>query len=73
MDFPRRNDVANELKHLDTLVHEAGGRVYLAKDALLTPNFFRKGYSRWEDFLQIRKRYDLSSSFQSQLSRRLHI
>ena len=73
MDFPRTYDIANELAFLDTLVHEAGGRIYLAKDALLTPAFFRQGYSKWEDFWQIRKEYDLSSSLQSLLSQRLEI
>lgn len=62
MSFPRPGvtlalDVPNAgeetlrlLRSLDDLVAEAGGRVYPAKDAAMTPQAFQRFFPEWEEF-----------------------
>lgn len=51
---------------LDAIVHAAGGRLYLAKDARMPRNLFEAGYPRLEEFLHYR-----DPGISSALSRRL--
>ena len=46
------------LDRLDTLVAEAGGRVYLAKDARLSPELFAAMYPRAPELAAVRSRVD---------------
>lgn len=49
LDFPQRNQVNDRLfKKLDSLVHEAGGRLYPAKDAHMSSTHFKQAYPQWE-------------------------
>jgi FAD/FMN-containing dehydrogenase len=48
-----------------------GGRVYLAKDALLDPGAFRQMYPRWEEFRDVLDAVDPRRRLQSDMSRRL--
>jgi FAD/FMN-containing dehydrogenase len=49
LDFPQRDQVNKHLfKKLDTLVHEAGGRLYPAKDAHMSSSHFKQSYLQWE-------------------------
>lgn len=53
MDFPFRGAATLELlQRLDAIVVEAGGRIYPAKDACMSPATFRAGYPRLAEFLQ---------------------
>jgi decaprenylphospho-beta-D-ribofuranose 2-oxidase len=61
------------LRTLDQLVLEAGGRIYLAKDARLDPTTFAAMYPRLGNFEQTRRRVDPEGILQSDLSRRLRI
>ncbi|MCB1112488.1 MAG: FAD-binding oxidoreductase [Chlamydiia bacterium] len=61
------------LDTLDHRVHQAGGRVYLAKDARLSPEMFRAMYPRYGEWLQTKEAADPRGIFQSDLSRRLRI
>ena len=56
---------------LDAIVLEAGGRVYLGKDARLSRASFRGMYPEWESWKAIRDRWDPDHVFQSDLGRRL--
>jgi FAD/FMN-containing dehydrogenase len=48
LDFPQRADVNVPLfDRLDALVHEAGGRLYPAKDAHMSAAHFRRAYPAW--------------------------
>lgn len=38
------------MDRLDAIVHEAGGRLYPAKDGRISAAMFRAGYPDWEDF-----------------------
>lgn len=49
LDFPQRAEVNDMLfRRLDQLVHEAGGRLYPAKDAHMTAQNFQAAYPDWQ-------------------------
>jgi FAD/FMN-containing dehydrogenase len=55
LDFPQR-DAANQrlFSSLDSIVREAGGRIYPAKDAHMSGADFRRGYPRWIELEALR-------------------
>ena len=59
------------LRGLTSLVTEAGGRVYLAKDAVLEPEQFRRMYPRLDEFLRVKQQYDPHGRLRSLQSDRL--
>lgn len=71
VDLPmgaRTQEIVNELNER---VLEAGGRIYLAKDALSTPEHFRAMEKRLEEFRDVRKRWDPERRLRSAQSVRL--
>ncbi len=49
LDFPQRDELNVRLfAKLDQLVHDAGGRLYPAKDAHMNATDFKKAYPAWE-------------------------
>ena len=67
LDFPNRGDRTHRLfARLDTIVREAGGRLYPAKDARMPRDLFESGYPRLQEFLGYR-----DPGIHSALSRRL--
>lgn len=51
LDFPNNGpEVFKLLDRLDRIVAEAGGAVYPAKDARMSPAMFQQGFPRWEEF-----------------------
>jgi FAD/FMN-containing dehydrogenase len=61
------------LQRLDELAIDYGGRVYLAKDARLSPESLRAMYPRLEEWQRIKQAVDPEGHFQSDLSRRLQL
>ncbi len=61
------------LDDLDEMVIDAGGRVYLAKDARLRPEAVRVMYPRLPEFLAVKNRVDPRHQLVSDLARRLHV
>ncbi len=61
------------LDQLDDLVLQRGGRIYLAKDARLSPDRFRQMYPRYATWLKIKKETDPENRFHSDLAQRLRI
>jgi len=71
LDLPARPGLAPVLDDLDQRVAEAGGRVYLAKDARLSARTFAAMYPRAEEFARVRDRVDPGRILASDLARRL--
>lgn len=75
LDIPtpgrRGNELATLLDRLDRLVINAGGRLYLAKDSRMSPETFRTGYPRFDEWLEVRATVDPNGVLQSDLARRL--
>ena len=61
------------LDELDALVLDAGGRVYLAKDARLSAEHARAMYPRLDEFLKVKARIDPKNQLTSDLARRLDL
>lgn len=67
LDFPNRGQATLDLfERLDAIVREAGGALYPAKDARMSPQMFEAGYPRLKDFLPHR-----DPGMSSAMSRRL--
>ena len=73
LDFKIKEGLWDLLDHLDAMVVDAGGRVYLAKDCRLNPERFRQMYPRYEEFLSVRDKVDPERKIVSWQSRRLKI
>lgn len=71
LDLPAARGLAGLFARLDDLVLEAGGRLYLAKDARARPDLVRAMYPRVEDFRAVRAEADPEGVFTSDLARRL--
>ena len=71
IDFPVTKDLKAFTKHLDQAVLQAGGRIYLGKDAMLDKTTFRLMYPQYEAWLAIKRKYDPSNVFASDFSARL--
>ena len=55
MDFPMRGtETLKLLSSFDEIVHQAGGRVYPAKDARMSGEHFRAWYPGYERMLQLK-------------------
>ena len=55
LDFPQRTELNRRLfERLDALVHEAGGRLYPAKDAHMSAAHFQQAYPQWQRVEQAR-------------------
>ncbi len=59
------------LDKLDKIVLKHGGRIYLAKDARISPESFQAMYPRYPEWLKIKKSIDPANRFSSSLSRRI--
>lgn len=67
LDFPNRGAQTHKLfERMDSIVREAGGRIYPAKDARMPRELFEAGYPRLNEFLQYR-----DPGISSAMSRRL--
>lgn len=74
LDLPNTGpDTVEFLQGLDRVVLNHGGRVYLAKDACLSGDSFRRMYSELPRFNAVKARIDPHGRFSSSLSRRLGI
>ena len=72
LDLPMTGpDTLRLLDELDEIVLEYGGRVYLAKDARLSPDRFRRMYPRLGEWRRVKQVVDPHERFSSDLSRRL--
>lgn len=73
LDVPNAPGATELMAVLERLALEAGGRIYLAKDALQAPETFRASYPNLGAFEETLQRWDPQRRFTSDLSRRLRI
>ncbi len=73
LDFPAGPGIEALYARLVAITRDYGGRVYLAKDALITADDFRAMYPRWDEFRTVLDDVDPGRRLQSDLSRRLRI
>ncbi len=58
MDFAISRKSLEMFDALDKLVADAGGRLYLTKDARMSKEFFEKGYPNLSIFREIKYKWD---------------
>lgn len=67
VDFPNHGlKTTALLQKLNSLVIDAGGKIYLAKDSTMSPAQFKKSYPKWSQFSQLK-----DAKFNSNLWRRV--
>jgi len=71
LDIPRRLGAVDILQKLEKLTLDHGGRVYLAKDAVLSKRGFREMYPRHKEFTSILEGLDPEQRFRSDMAIRL--
>lgn len=73
LDIPNAPGAEDFARELDQIVIEHGGRNYLAKDSVMTPESVRAMYPRLSEWEEARHRLDPEGRFQSSMSKRLRI
>jgi len=73
LDFPNRAGVRSLLSELEAITLDHEGRVYLAKDAALSPRGFRRMYPQWTAFRRVLDEIDPDVRMMSDMARRLGI
>jgi decaprenylphospho-beta-D-ribofuranose 2-oxidase len=71
IDFPITPKLKPFTERLDKMVLDMGGRIYLGKDAYLDEATFKAMYPQHTEWLKIKKKYDPSNVFTSDLARRI--
>ncbi|WP_249021178.1 FAD-binding oxidoreductase [Conexibacter sp. S30A1] len=71
VDMPATAAALELCERLDRLVLDCGGRIYLSKDARMSPETFRACYPRWQEFEEIRARHGATGKFSTLQSTRL--
>lgn len=71
IDFPIRQNTPALLRRLDTMVLDAGGRIYLGKDSYKDAATFRAMYPAVEQWLEAKAKFDPENVFTSNLGRRV--
>lgn len=54
LDFPMENKTLEVIKRLEEITLKAKGKIYLAKDATMSPKTFQTMYPNWEDLEKIK-------------------
>lgn len=71
LDLPIKHNTKEVVAHLNAIVGETGGRIYLTKDGLSTREDFAKLEPRLEEFMRVREKWDPEGKLRSAQSRRL--
>lgn len=71
LDIPLSRRLMPLLSEIDALVMDAGGRIYLAKDATQSPETFAAGYPQLDCFRKLRDEIGATGRMASKLSERL--
>lgn len=73
LDFPAKPGVAELLADLERITRDHGGRIYLAKDSVMTAESFAPMYPRLDEFRSVLDRIDPARRMDSGMARRLRI
>jgi decaprenylphospho-beta-D-ribofuranose 2-oxidase len=73
VDTPRRSGTEALYARLERMVLQHGGRIYAAKDALMSAQGYRQMFPELENFRKVLRQVDPGGRFQSDMSRRLAI
>lgn len=73
LDFPVSPRLFGFLDKLDRIVLDHGGRLYLAKDARMDKETFRRGYENSDKFVKYKQMNDISAIMRSRQSERLGV
>ncbi len=73
LDIPLRSDTLAALDELDRIVLDFGGRLYLTKDARLSPSTFRAMYPNYEAWLEVIEKYNPQRTIWSAMANRLKL
>jgi decaprenylphospho-beta-D-ribofuranose 2-oxidase len=73
LDFPNNPGIEALYAQLCKITLDAGGRVYLGKDALLTPHMFRLMYPEFASYQRLLADIDPARHMQSAMARRLDL
>ena len=73
LDFPNRKNTISLLKELEHITLKADGRIYMAKDAMISPETFDTMYPNKQKFLDIVQNIDPSGRMASDAARRLNL
>ncbi len=73
LDLPNHGAVRGLLSRLEALTLDHGGRIYLAKDAALSEQGFKRMYPRFEEFRRTLEHGDPQGRLMSDMARRLRL
>ncbi len=73
LDFPVSEDTLNLLEKLDEITIKYNGRFYLAKDARMSKETFKKSDKRIQEYINFRNKNDFDKNFKSSQSSRLEL
>ena len=73
LDFPVNEKTFELLEKLDQITLKYGGRFYLAKDARMKKEVFKKSDERIKDYISFRNKNDCEKNFISAQSSRLEL
>ena len=73
LDIPLRSHTLKALDELDKIVMNFNGRVYLSKDARLSPETFRIMYPEYQKWLDVIKKYNPNKKVWSLMAQRLEL
>jgi decaprenylphospho-beta-D-ribofuranose 2-oxidase len=73
IDLPRRAGIEELHRDIERIVRDHGGRLYVAKDALMQADSFAAMFPKLDEFREMIAKLDPDQRFQSDMSRRLAI
>ena len=73
LDFPVSKETFDLLEKLDDITLKYEGRFYLAKDARMKKEIFKKSDKRIQDFINYRNKNNYHEDFKSSQSSRLEL
>ena len=73
MDFKNNKETVDLIDELDQIILKLKGRIYLAKDSLMSEKLFKQTYESWEAFHNFRVSIGADKVFNSLQSKRLGI